>query len=76
MLPAKRLVGSDVAHAVPLTLIGGSSLARQCRRPKALAGPTSPAYPEVRDADVLRMLGLAGFGVAIGLWAAYALYNK
>jgi hypothetical protein len=30
----------------------------------------------VRDADVLRMLGLAGFGVAIGLWAAYALYNK
>ena len=23
MLPAKRLVGSDVAHAVPLTLIGG-----------------------------------------------------
>ena len=23
MLPAKRLVGSDIAHAVPLTLIGG-----------------------------------------------------
>jgi hypothetical protein len=23
MLPAKRLVGSDVAHAVPLTLVGG-----------------------------------------------------
>jgi hypothetical protein len=23
MMPAKRLVGSDIAHAVPLTLIGG-----------------------------------------------------
>ena len=23
MLPAKRLVGSDIAHAVPLTLLGG-----------------------------------------------------
>jgi uncharacterized membrane protein YfcA len=23
MLPAKRLVGSDIAHAVPLTLVGG-----------------------------------------------------
>ncbi len=23
MLPAKRIVGSDIAHAVPLTLVGG-----------------------------------------------------
>ncbi len=23
MLPAKRLVGTDIAHAVPLTLVGG-----------------------------------------------------
>jgi uncharacterized membrane protein YfcA len=81
MLPAKRLVGSDIAHAVPLTLIGGLGhlglgnmdggilLALLCGSiPGILIGARlAGAAPEW----LLRPL------LAITLcYAAYALFNK
>ncbi len=81
MLPAKRLVGSDVAHAVPLTLIGGLGhlglgnvdggllLALLCGSiPGILIGARlSGVVPE----KLLRPI------LAVTLfYAAYALYNK
>jgi len=81
MLPAKRLVGSDIAHAVPLTLIGGLGhlglgnvdgsllLALLCGSiPGILIGARlAGVVPE----KLLRPI------LAISLcYAAYVLYNK
>jgi uncharacterized membrane protein YfcA len=81
MLPAKRLVGTDIAHAVPLTLLGGLGhlglgnvdtsllLALLCGSiPGILAGARLAGM--VPD-KLLRPL------LAVTLcYAAYALYNK
>jgi hypothetical protein len=80
-LPARRLVGSDIAHAVPLTLLGGLGhlglgnvrgellLALLCGSiPGILVGTRlTTVFPEW----VLRPI------LAIALcYAAYVLYNK
>ena len=80
-LPAKRIVGSDIAHAVPLTLVGGlgPSRARPCR--------SRAAWRAAHRLDPGILLGARLAGVApdwilrpvLGImlcYAAWVLFNK
>ena len=82
MLPAKRLVGSDVAHAVPLTLIGGLGHlglgnvdgGQSC---SLCCAARSPAFCSVRDSSGVVPEKLLRPILAVTLcYAAYALFNK
>jgi uncharacterized membrane protein YfcA len=81
LLPAKRIVGSDVAHAVPLTLVGGlGHLSLGNVDPMLLVGLLCGSIPGILIGA--RLAGLAPEWLlrpmlAIMLcYAAYLLYGK
>src|SRR6476469_10540612 len=81
MLPAKRLVGSDVAHAVPLTLIGGlGHLGLGNVDGGILVAPLCGSIPGIllgaRLSGVVPEKLLRPILAVTLCYAAYALYNK
>ena len=81
MLPAKRLVGSDIAHAVPLTLLGGlGHLGLGNVDPSILVSLLCGSIPGILVGS--RLSGVVPewllrplLGVTL-CYAAWALYNK
>ncbi|MGA9603635.1 MAG: sulfite exporter TauE/SafE family protein [Methyloceanibacter sp.] len=81
MLPAKRLVGSDIAHAVPLTLLGGlGHLGLGNVDPSILVSLLCGSIPGILVGS--RLAGVVPewllrplLGVTL-CYAAWALYNK
>jgi uncharacterized membrane protein YfcA len=81
MLPAKRLVGSDVAHAVPLTLLGGlGHLGLGNVNGSLLAALLCGSIPGIllgaRLAGVVPEKLLRPILALTLCYAAYALFNK
>jgi uncharacterized protein len=81
MLPAKRLVGSDITHAMPLTLLGGlGHLGLGNVDPSLLFGLLCGSIPGILIGA--RLAGLAPEWLlrpilAVTLcYAAYALFNR
>ncbi len=81
MLPAKRLVGSDIAHAVPLTLLGGlGHLGLGNVEPGLLVSLLCGSIPGIlvgaRLAGVVPERLLRPILALTLCYAAYALYSK
>jgi uncharacterized membrane protein YfcA len=81
MLPAKRLVGSDIAHAVPLTLLGGlGHLGLGNVDPSILVSLLCGSIPGIlvgsRLAGVVPEWLLRPLLAVTLCYAAWALYNK
>ena len=82
MLPAKRLVGSDIAHAVPLTLLGGlghfglGNMDCGFARSRCSVGSIPGILIGARLAGVAPERLLRPILAVTLCYAAFALYNK
>jgi uncharacterized membrane protein YfcA len=80
VLPAKRLVGSDITHAMPLTLVAGSAISALAMSMQVCCSLCCGSIPGIligaRLAGVVPERLLRPILAVTLCYAAYALYKK